>query len=393
MFVGVLCLRQRKWNCPGTSSSLADGKTPFAKPIDKETGSPLLNLYPTKNEADNHNGAAVVICPGGGYGGLAVDHEGNQVAQWFNQRGVSAFVLHYRLGPQGHHFPTQLADVQRAVRWVRGNAEKYEVDPDRIAVMGFSAGGHLASMSATMFDEKPGHDPVDDIGKLSARPNFAILCYPVISMYSEFAHGGSRKNLLGPDAADDDEKARHVSTELRVTENTPPTFIFQSNADAAVPAENCVRFYLALRKHKVPSEMHIYQNGPHGVGLFQGDPILGTWSQHLDDWLKTNFFYRPKEERTPLAGEVTLDGKPVSWGSLTFTPVDEFLPITTIRVRRGKFAAKQAEGPVPGPAQIQFEGSIWEATRDDKDRVIQLDGGTVELKKGQKPIRLEFRSK
>ena len=171
----------------------AEGKTPFAKPIDKETGSPVLNLYPTKTEADNHNGAAVVICPGGGYGGLAVDHEGNQVAQWFNQRGVSAFVLHYRLGPQGHHFPTQLADVQRAVRWVRGHAEKYEVDPDRIAVMGFSAGGHLASMSATMFDEKPGHDPVDDIDKLSARPNFAILCYPVISMYSEFAHGGSRK--------------------------------------------------------------------------------------------------------------------------------------------------------------------------------------------------------
>ncbi len=375
------------------------GKTPYAKPNEPSGSSPLLNLYPSKG-SDNHNGAAVVICPGGGYGGLAADHEGNQIAKWFNERGVSAFVLYYRLGSKGYHFPTQLADVQRAVRLVRSDAKNYEIDPARIAIIGFSAGGHLASMGATMFDEKA-YEPSDDVDKVSARPDFAVLCYPVISMEKGVTHMGSRKNLLGPDAADDDEKARHVSTDLRVTDRSPPTFIFQTNADTAVPAENAVRFFLALRKHKISTEMHIYQNGPHGVGLFQGDPILGTWSKHLDDWLKTNSFYRAAPKRTALVGTVSLDGQPVSWGSLSFVPEDEFQPTVTIRARGGKFSAKEADGPVIGPASIRFEGSIWEKTRDEKDAVIQLEklspndkkSVSIDLQANHQKLNFDFRSR
>lgn len=375
------------------------GKTPYAKPNEPSGSSPLLNLYPSKG-SDNHNGAAVVICPGGGYGGLAADHEGNQIAKWFNERGVSAFVLYYRLGSQGYHFPTQLADVQRAVRLVRSDAKNYGIDPARIAIIGFSAGGHLASMGATMFDEKA-YEPSDDVDKVSARPDFAVLCYPVISMEKGVTHMGSRKNLLGPEAADDDEQARHVSTDLRVTDRTPPAFIFQTNADTAVPAENAVRFFLALRKHKISTEMHIYQNGPHGVGLFQGDPILGTWSKHLDAWLKTNSFYRPAPKRTALAGTVSLDGQPVSWGSLTFVPEDEFQPTVTIRARVGKFSAKEADGPVIGPASIRFEGSIWEKTRDEKDAVIQLEklspndkkSVSIDLQANHQKLNFDFRSR
>jgi acetyl esterase/lipase len=377
----------------------SEGKTPYAKPIDKETGSPSIHPYLTKG-SEGHTGAAVVVCPGGGYGGLAKDHEGHQPAQWFQEQGVSAFVLHYRLGSQGHHYPTQLADVQRAIRWVRARAEEFGLDPNRIAVMGHSAGGHLASMAATLFDEKA-YDPVDDIDKASARPDFAILCYPVISFDPEVTHGGSRRNLLGPARADDPEWAKKLSSENNVTENTSPTFLFQTNADAAVPAENPVRFYLALRRHGVPSEMHIYEDGPHGVGLYLGDPVLGTWSGHLRDWLRSSFFYAPAVERVPLQGEVTLDGLPVSWGVLTFHPEDGNLPTVSIRVRRGKFAAKAQDGPLVGSATITFEGSVWEETGNPTDRAVRLeslspaDDRPVEIgvKPGMEPVKLEFRSK
>lgn len=376
-----------------------EGKTPYALPIDAETGSPALNLYPTKGK-ENHNGAAVVICPGGGYGGLAKDHEGNQPAQWFNERGVSSFVLHYRLGSQGHHYPTELADVQRAIRWVRAHADEYGIDPQRIAVMGFSAGGHLASMAATLFDEKA-YEKSDAIDEVSARPDLAILCYPVISMDRAVTHGGSRKNLLGPDREADDELAKKLSSENNVTDQTPPTFIFQTNADTAVPAENAVRFYLALRQHKVPAEMHIYEPGPHGVGLYLGDPVLGTWSGHLEDWLRGHFFFAPSRPRTALNGEVLLDGTPVSWGSLSFKPADSALPVTTVRIRNGKFSAKAEDGPLLGKSDLSFEGSIWEATGDAKDRRVRLDrlapgdstAMSIEVTEKMEPLKLEFHSR
>lgn len=347
-----------------------EGKTPYAKEADAETGRP--KLFPYVVPEDKANGCAVVVTPGGGYGGLAADHEGHQIATWWNERGVSAFVLHYRLGSNGHHHPTQLADVQRALRTVRSRAGEWSVDPNRIGVMGFSAGGHLSSMAATLFDEKA-YDASDEIDKASARPDFAVLCYPVISMEEGVTHGGSRRNLLGPDKAEDDEAAKAVSSELNVTEKTPPTFIFQTDADTAVPAENAVRFYLALRKAGIPSEMHIYQKGPHGVGLFLGDPVTGTWSNLLDTWMQSNGWYAEKTQRVAVAGKVTFEGQPVSWGRITFHPEDPTQPVTSTWVRRGKFHLTDELGPPTGKAKLSFTASIWESTEGKDERVIQTD--------------------
>jgi len=374
-----------------------EGKGPYAKPIDAETGSPRITVYQSKGD---NTGAAVVICPGGGYGGLAKDHEGHHPAQWFQEQGVTAVVLQYRLGSQKHHYPTQLADVQRAIRWVRAHAAEMNLDPERIAVMGFSAGGHLASMAATLYDEKA-YEASDAIDEVSARPDFAILCYPVITMDWEVSHGGSRRNLLGPDRVEDDALAQKLSSNLNVTEDTPPTFIFQTNEDTAVPAENSVLMFLALREYGVPVEMHVYQDGPHGVGLYRGDPVLGTWSGRLSDWLRANFFYAPIKERVAVKGAVALDGQPVAWGVLTFYPEDKFLPPTSVRVRRGKYSASAEVGPVKGVATVTFEGSIWESTGSPDDKVVNLNSTSpeddapikLELLGGDGPIDFEFRSR
>lgn len=339
---------------------------------DSGSDQPFFDIYLPEEKL--RNGAAVVICPGGGYGGLALDHEGKQIAEFYNAFGVTAFVLHYRLGSHKYHFPTQLADVQRAMRFARSQAQKYHIDAKRIGVMGFSAGGHLASMAATKFDEKayPASDAIDQV---SARPDFAVLCYPVITMDPEFTHKGSRKNLLGPDKNDDSKAANHVSSELNITDRTPPTFLFHTNEDTAVPAENSVRFYLGLRQHKIPAELHIYQKGPHGVGLQKGDPILGTWGGHLRDWLRTNDFLAPEgsPKRVAVSGKVSLNGTPVSWGSITFTPEDPNLPFTSTVVRGGKFHTTADNGPAAALSRISFEASIWDATHQTEDRVIQCD--------------------
>lgn len=246
---------------------------------------PRVEIYMA---AEKPNGAAMVICPGGGYGALATDHEGKQVAQFYNSLGVTAFVLYYRLGSKGYHHPIELNDARRALRWVRSNAQKFAIDPQRIGITGFSAGGHLASTAATLFDDGDASatDPVD---RVSSRPDVCVLGYPVITMTGEFMHKGSRANLLGPDK-NNDELAAKLSSQNNVTGRTPPTFIFQTDEDKGVPAENAVHYYLSLRKHHVPAEMHIYQRGPHGVGLKQDDPILGTWRFHLADWLRVGGF-------------------------------------------------------------------------------------------------------
>lgn len=384
-------------NAQESRSLWPDGKMPYPEPTEKgtkEAEAPTLHLYPTKG-AKTHTGAAVVICPGGGYGGLATDHEGRQPAEWFNAQGVSAYVLHYRLGTQGYHYPSQLADVQRAIRWVRANAADQGLDPHRIAVMGFSAGGHLASMAATLFDEKA-YDVVDSVDESSARPDFAILCYPVITFDSEVTHSGSRKNLFGPDRDGDEALAKKLSSELNVTDRTPPTFIFQTDSDTVVPAENAVRFYLALRAHKVPAEMHIYETGPHGVGLYLSDPVLGTWPGHLSAWLRANFFFAPAKARTAVSGSVKLDGTPVSWGALIFRPEDPNLPPTAVRVRKGKFNVKTDSGPVIGRSTLELEGSIWEDTRSDADQTVRLntlrpgDSGPLSLELNEEAAKLQF---
>jgi acetyl esterase/lipase len=241
---------------------------------------PTLTLYPSVNPGST--GTAVIVAPGGSYRILAINHEGRQVANWLNSLGVTAFVLKYRLGPKYHH-PIELGDAQRAIRLVRSRAKKLGVQPDRIGFMGFSAGGHLASTVGTHFDsgDLKATDPID---RVSCRPDFLILAYPVISFVAPYSHSGSAKNLLGPDP--DIKLREELSNELHVTSSTPPTFLFTTTTDKTVPAENSVAFYLALHQAGVPVEMHIFEKGPHGVGLDLADPVLGQWPTLLANWMR-----------------------------------------------------------------------------------------------------------
>lgn len=356
-----------------------------------EADQPFVDVWPA--DAAIANGSAFVVCPGGGYGGLAADHEGRQVAKWCNGVGATAFVLHYRLGSKGYHHPTQLLDVQRAVRFARANAGRYGLDPGRIGVIGFSAGGHLASMAATLFGEQPAGGTDDAVDRTSARPDVAVLAYPVISLAEMHAHRGSRKNLLGP--ADTDELAATLSTDRRVTPQTPPTFIFQTDEDPGVPAENAVAFYLACRRHGVPAELHVYRRGPHGVGLATGDHVLGQWSGQLRDWLRDRGFFRPVE-RTAVKGRVTVDGMPVSWGTVVFRGADPLAPVASARIRNGGFAVESIDGPVVGPVSVTVSASTADvAGLDTADGTFtvteQRPGGgpwQVEITKGQPDLEL-----
>ena len=231
-------------------------------PATKSEDEPTLTL--TRPVIDVSTRTAVIICPGGGYGGLSMEKEGSQIARWLNSYGVTALVLRYRHHGTGHMYPVPIEDGQRAVRTVRSRAAEWNVDPAMIGAIGFSAGGHLASTLGTHFD--PGDVSADDpVERFGSRPDFLILCYPVITMTASYVHKGSRDNLIGNDP--DPELARSMSSELQVTAQTPPTFIFQTDADKEVPAENSVAFYLALRKVGVPAELHVYQNGKHGIDL------------------------------------------------------------------------------------------------------------------------------
>jgi acetyl esterase/lipase len=246
----------------------------------EERDKPSLAVY--LPPAEKANGTAVVICPGGGYGFLAKDHEGKQPAEWLNSLGVAAFVLSYRISPRYHH-PAPLQDAQRAIRTVRARAKEWNVDPNRIGIWGFSAGGHLASTAGTHFDDgdPKSEDPID---KVSCRPDFLILSYPVITFTDSAMHRGSRDNLIGKEP--DPKLIEDLSNEKQVTAKTPPTFLFHTNEDNGVPPENSVLFYLALRKAKVPAELHIYEKGAHGVGLAPKDEVLSTWKERLGAWLK-----------------------------------------------------------------------------------------------------------
>ena len=244
---------------------------------------PTLTVHLAAKE--KANGTAVVVIPGGGYSGRATDHEGKQIVEWLNQRGVSAFVLKYRTVNESK-IPAPLApgpmlDAQRAIRIVRAKAKEYGVDPKRIGVWGFSAGGHLASTAATHFDS--GKKDGDEIDKQNCRPDFAILCYPVITM-TEKTHGGSRRNLLGDKP--DEKLIEFYSNEKQVTKDTPPTFLFHTAEDKAVPIENSRMFKAACEKAGVPVELVEYEKGAHGVGLAQKDPILSKWPDKLEVWLK-----------------------------------------------------------------------------------------------------------
>jgi len=241
---------------------------------------PTITVYPPLE--GSRTGTAILIAPGGSYRMLALNHEGRQFANFFNGMNVTAFVLKYRLGPRYHH-PIELGDVQRGIRWVRAHSEKYGFKPDRIGLVGFSAGGHLASTAGTHFDDGK-LDATDPIDRVSSRPDFLILAYPVITMLPPYAHEGSVANLLGENASL--ELRKQLSNERNVTAQTPPTFLLSTSEDTVVAPENTVEFYLALRKAGVPAEMHVFEKGPHGVGMDLENPVLGIWPTLLTNWLR-----------------------------------------------------------------------------------------------------------
>ena len=245
---------------------------------------PTLTIYMPPNTTGPMT--AVIVAPGGGYRTLSMNKEGRIPANYLSSLGVAAFVLKYRLGPKYRH-PIELGDMQRAIRTIRSRAAEWHIAPDRIGVMGFSAGGHLASHSSTQFDGGK-TDAADAIDRVSSRPNFAVLGYPVISLSETWTHQGSRTMLLGEKA--DNDLARRLSTDTLVTSQTPPTFLFHTNADTAVPVENSVHYFLALRKAGVPAEMHIFKDGAHGAGMPMNDTALSEWPKVLANWMRASGF-------------------------------------------------------------------------------------------------------
>ncbi len=244
---------------------------------------PTLEVYlPSKKIA---TGKAVVICPGGGYRGLAYDGEGTDIAKWLNSKGIAAFVLKYRLPvSKSLIIPNEapLQDAKRAIRIVRSNAKKWNISENQIGIMGFSAGGHLASTLGTHFDSED-KLPKSETESISARPDFMILVYPVITMNSAFGHQGSRENLLGLNPSQ--ELINYYSNELHVNSKTPPTFLIHSSDDSTVPVKNSIVFYEALQKEKVKVEMHIFPEGGHGFGLAIGKGHLQNWTDNLYQWI------------------------------------------------------------------------------------------------------------
>ncbi len=231
-------------------------------------------LVPTKRP-----NACIVVCPGGGYAFRAA-HEGQPVARWLNTLGLAATVLDYRVAPYRHPIP--LGDAQRAIRLVRSRADDWRLDPTRVGILGFSAGGHLAASASTIFDAG-NPDAADPIQRFGSRPDAAVLCYPVITT-RELTHGESIANLLGPDADPDLREA--MSLETRVTPQTPPTFLWHTRDDSAVPVENSLLYAMALRKNKIPFALHVFPHGPHGTGLAADVPEVRQWTPLCAAWLK-----------------------------------------------------------------------------------------------------------
>jgi acetyl esterase/lipase len=242
------------------------------------------SLYVYLPPADKATGTAVLICPGGGYAALAFNHEGNAIAKWLNENGIAGIILKYRL-PSDFIMKKKsigpLQDAQEALRTIRRNAAKWNIDPQKIGVMGFSAGGHLASTLSTHYDEKV-YEVKDST---SARPDFSILLYPVITMDSSFTHAGSRRNLIGEDPGD--EAVKRFSNELQITENTPPAFLVHSGDDNSVPVKNSIVYYEGLKKYNIPSELHIFQKGGHGYGLATGRDTQSAWPALCLSWMKS----------------------------------------------------------------------------------------------------------
>lgn len=262
---------------PGARSGVAperveDGRT-------SSVSNPTLTMYAPA--VDKPNGTAVIICPGGGYMRLSTEREGAQYANWLSTLGVTAFVLKYRMTEFGH--PAPLQDIARAVRLLRSRAAELKIDPRRIGVMGSSAGGHLAASAGTLFDH-PAARTGNALDATSARPDFMILMYPVITMDGSATHAGSRKALLG--AAPSAELVQLMSVERQVTAATPPTLLIHTQADQSVPVENSILFYQALVRARVPAELYLFEHGEHGMGMRAGLGTASDWPRRAEEWLR-----------------------------------------------------------------------------------------------------------
>ena len=344
-----------------------------------EKDQPRLTVHlPDKGKA---TGTAIVVNPGGGYRGLAGDHEGLQVARELNRRGITAFVLRYRLMPD-YQPSTALEDAKRALRYVRHNAKEYGMNEDRIGMMGFSAGGHLTSAAGTMYDkgEPEAKDPVD---RESSRPDFIVPVYAVIN-----------RDLVKFDMGD------FATTDTQVTADTPPAFIVQTTEDTLVTAKHSLRFYEALLDRGVLAEMHIFQTGPHGLGLAPGDPQYSQWPALMVGWLQRNGMLTDAK-RVAVSGTVTLDGKPLYWGSVTFMPLDESLPPAFVQFARssGKFKIDEKHGPCPGKYRVV----VYEMADDSKaamsgqysindSKRFELPG-PIEIESDSGPFEISVKSK
>jgi acetyl esterase/lipase len=250
-------------------------------PYTKGTGPedrPAVKPY-ILNRADGNPSACIVVCPGGGYSGRAA-HESDPIAQWLNSIGVSAVVLRYRVKPYQH--PCPLLDAQRAIRYVRHQADAWNIDANRVGVLGFSAGGHLASSVSVHYDDGQ-ENAADPIEQYSSKPNVQVLCYPVITFDGDFSHKGSRLNLLGEEP--DEALIQLLSSEKQVTEDTPPAFIWHTADDRGVVPENSLILAMALLAKKVPHEMHIFEHGRHGLGILNEIPDVQVWTELCERWL------------------------------------------------------------------------------------------------------------
>lgn len=289
----ILCLIVSGGNLSAQSKviDLWEGKVPGAisndhfKPIVDSANNwikmkfvvnPSLDMYPAPT--DKATGTAVVICPGGGYSALAIAHEGSEVAKWLNGLGITAFVLKYRL-PDSQ-------DGQEAIRIVRRHAKEWGINPDKIGIMGFSAGGHLASTVSTHFNDRV-YDPIDST---SARPDFSLLIYPVISMTEGITHSGSRENLLGKKPSL--KQVKYFSNEWQVNAQTPPAFLVHSMDDYSVPVQNSIAYVLSLQKFKISCELHLYASGGHGYGLGRSANSESTWPEACRKWLEERGFLK-----------------------------------------------------------------------------------------------------
>jgi acetyl esterase/lipase len=289
-----LAIAQAEWQPLWPDGAPGSAYPPEIKEVKNARGSftdttvPAYWFYPA--DETKRNGAAVVIFPGGGYGGLAMEHEGHEYAKWLSARGIAAVLVKYRVSRKveaGLQYPAPYLDARRAIRLTRKNASEWKIDREKIGVMGSSAGGHLASMCVTMYNET--YKLEGEGRKISCRPNFGILVYPVIGMDQSWGHAGSRRNLLGPKNPDD--LAKHLATYRRVSRSTPPCFLIHAADDHAVPVQNSLEFVGACAKNKVPVVLKVTTRGGHGFGL-SGRGDAANWPELLEAWLASEPWYQ-----------------------------------------------------------------------------------------------------